>query len=208
MPRREDSKKSARKAMFSSAPVQFRDQSISGRGVFARRRFEPGEVIVPYAPRQRRLDADDPEAIAAASTKLTLLSDEAWVIIPDTSVPGGWLCNHSCNPNADIYSSGEGRIQCKRTIQPGEEVTLFYGWVTNGEPERDPCACGAPNCRGAINFDVSDAEAAFIDEDSPEGAAVRGRIDEYSDFLSSIGEEQVLGTIASRIDQIRRRRGT
>ena len=30
---------------------------------------------------------DDPEAVAAAATKLTLLSEQCWVIVPDTSVP-------------------------------------------------------------------------------------------------------------------------
>ena len=64
--------------MFSASPVQFRDQSIAGRGVFARKRFEPGDLIVPYAPKQRRLAADEPEARAAADTKLTLLSDGAF----------------------------------------------------------------------------------------------------------------------------------
>jgi len=196
-------KGAARKAMFSAAAVQFRDRSIAGRGVFARRRFEPGDLIVEYAPKQRRIDADTPEARAAADTKLTLLSDEAWVIIPDTSVPGGWLCNHSCNPNADLYASGTGRIQCIRSITPGEEVTIFYGWVTHGEPERDPCLCGSARCRGTINFDVSDSDAELVDEDSPEGAAVRARIDEYAEFLRSIGQEQVLASVAARIEEIR-----
>src|SRR6476661_4035639 len=109
-------KRRALKPMFSLSPVEYRNSPIAGRGVFARRRFEPGDVVVPYAPKQRRLDVDDPEAIAASETKLTLLSERRWVIVPDTSVPGGWLCNHSCNPNAAIYSSGEGRIQCLRAI--------------------------------------------------------------------------------------------
>ena len=105
------------KPMFSLAPVDFRNSAIAGRGVFAKRRFQPGEVVVPYAPRQRRVDARDPQAVAAAETKLTLLSEDAlsrkrWVIIPDTSVPGGWLCNHSCHPNASLFASREGRIEC------------------------------------------------------------------------------------------------
>ena len=191
--------------MFSSSPVQFRDQSIAGRGVFARKRFEPGEVVVPYAPKQRRVDLDDPEAHAAAETKLTLFSDGAWVIIPDTSVPGGWLCNHSCHPNATIYSSGQGRIQCTRTIFPGEEVTVFYGWVSQNEPERDPCLCGAPACRGFINFDLTDADAALVEAAGPEGDAVRRRIDEYAVFLRSIDQEQVLQAIADTLANIRGR---
>jgi SET domain-containing protein len=197
------SKRAARKSMFSLAPVQFRDSPIEGRGVFARRRFEPGDVIVPYAPKQRRIDIGDPEAARAAATKLTLLSERFWVIIPDTGVPGGWLCNHSCNPNAALYSDGEGRIQCTRPIAPGEEVTIFYGWVTQNDPRRDPCRCGAPRCRGFINFDVSDEEAEQLDSDSEPGRAFRRRVDEYGEFLSSIGQEQVLDLIAEKISKMR-----
>ena len=191
--------------MFSASPVQYRDESIAGRGVFARKRFEAGEVVVAYAPKQRRVDVDDPEAFAAAETKLTLLSNDGSVIIPDTSVPGGWLCNHSCSPNAAIYSSGEGRIQCTRTILPGEEVTIFYGWVSENEPGRDPCLCGAPGCRGTINFDVSDADARHFGRDTPEGAAVRRRIDEYAVFLRVIGQEQVIETVADKLRELARR---
>ena len=191
--------------MFSASPVQYRDESIAGRGVFARRRFEPGEVVVAYAPRQRRVDVNDPEADRAAETKLTLLSDDGSVIIPDTSVPGGWLCNHSCAPNAALYSSGEGRIRSIRPILPGEEVTIFYGWVSENEPGRDPCRCGALGCRATINFDVSDADAANFERDTPEGEAVRRRLAEYSEFLRAIGQEQVIATVAEHLRAIVRR---
>lgn len=200
-------KHTARKAMFSLSPVEFRNSAIAGRGVFARRRFQPGDTVVAYAPKQRRVDVDDPEAAEAAETKLTLLSDRSWVILPDTSVPGGWLCNHSCNPNAAIYSSGAGRIQCTRAIAPGEEVTIFYGWVTRSEPGRDPCRCGAPGCRGFINFDVGAEEAAHLDGETDAGRAFRQRLDEYADFLRSIGQEQVMDTIAGAIDELRARLG-
>lgn len=194
----------ARKAMFSASPVQYRDHSIAGRGVFARRRFEPGDLVVPYAPKQRRFAVDDPQASAAADTKLTLLSEGAWVIVPDTSVPGGWLCNHSCEPNAALYSSGEGRIRCLRTILPGEEVTIFYGWVTQNEPGRDPCLCGSPRCRGTINFDVSADDARHLDDEGPLGEAVRARLDEYGAYLRSIDQEQVLETIGDALATLRR----
>jgi hypothetical protein len=193
------------KAMFSLAPVQFRDSSIEGRGVFARKRFEPGALITSYAPSQRRLDITSPEANAAADSKVTLVSEAAWVIVPETSVPGGWLCNHSCEPNAAIYSDGQGRIQCLRPIAPGEEVTVFYGWVTLNEPERDPCRCGAESCRGYINFDLSDDDARHCEADSPEGRAFRERFQAYADYLVSIDQEQVLATIALKLGQLRQR---
>lgn len=193
------------KAMFSLAPVLFKDSPIEGRGVFARRAFEPGEVITPYAPKQLRLPANAPEADAAATSKLTLLSERDWVIVPDTSVPGGWLCNHSCRPNAAIYSDGAGRIQCLRPITPGQEVTIFYGWVTQNEPTRDPCRCGSVGCRGFINFDLSDQDAQHCEDESAEGVAFRARFQAYADYLVSIEQEQVLDTIAARLAQLRAR---
>jgi SET domain-containing protein len=196
-----------RKPKFSLAPVEFREHSIAGRGVFAKRRFKPGEVILPYAPKQRRLDVEDPEATLAAQSKLTLLSEQWTVIVPDTSVPGGWLCNHSCNPNSAIYSDREGRIQCIRAIAPGEEVTIFYGWVTQNEPGRDPCLCGAARCRGFINFDLSDQDAALVEDESEAGQAVRARLAEYIAFLSSIGQEQVEETILRTLATQRTRLG-
>ena len=160
------------KPMFSLAPVVFRNSAIQGRGVFARRRFSPGEFIVPYAPKQQRLDVRDPRAAEAAETKLTLLSGDE-VIIPDTAMPGGWLCDHSCSPNAALYSSGAGRIQCTRPIAPGQEITIFYGWVSHNEPERNPCRCGTEGCRGFINFDLSDEDATHVENPGRQGR--RGR---------------------------------
>lgn len=196
------------KAMFSLSPVQFRNSPIAGRGVFARRRFEPGEVIVPYAPQQRRVPERSDEAVAAAESKITLLSGDE-VIIPDTSVPGGWLCNHSCEPNAALYASGEGRIQCTRPIAPGEEVTIFYGWVSHNEPGRDPCRCGSPRCRGTINFDLTDEDAAHVevlDDGRVVADAVLGpRLAEYGAYLRSIGQEQVEQAIANTLARIKSR---
>jgi hypothetical protein len=203
-------KRRAVKPMYSLSPVLFRDSPIGGRGVFARRRFEAGDVVVAYAPKQRKVDAESPEAVVASSTRLTLLSGDR-VIIPDTRVPGGWLCNHSCQPNATLYASGEGRIQCLRPIAPGEEVTIFYGWVSQNEPQRDPCRCGAPRCRGFINFDLSDEDAENVEIlEGPRvvmGEAIRTRFTEYGDFLRSIGQEQVKEAIANAFVRMKRGRG-
>jgi hypothetical protein len=192
--------------MFSSAPVLFRDSAIEGRGVFARKAFAPLDVIVPYAPKQSRVPADSPEANAAAETKLTLFAPDGTIIVPDTSVPGGWLCNHSCSPNAALYSSNEARIRCTRPIRSGEEVTIFYGWVTHNEPTRDPCRCGAPECRGYINFDLSDADAEHCESDTAAGRAFRERFQAYADYLVAIEQEQVLDVIAARLAQLRSQR--
>jgi hypothetical protein len=199
------SKPRALKPMFSLTPVEFRNSPIAGRGIFARRRFAPGAVVVPYAPKHQRVRDGSAEALAAAKTKLTLVSDDHWVLIPDTSVPGGWLANHSCNPNAAIHSSGAGHIQATRVIEPGEEVTIFYGWVTLNEPRRDPCRCGKPTCRGFINFDVTDADGGAFETETPEGVALRARLDEYFAFLKSINQAQVIDTVLSGLAWLRAR---
>ena len=197
------------KPMFSLAPVQFRDSGIpgAGRGVFARRAFSPGEVVVAYAPRQRVVAADAPEAEAAAQSRLTLLSGER-VIIPDTTVPGGWLCNHSCDPNATLYSGGGGRIECARPIRPGDEVTIFYGWVSQNEPGRDPCRCGAARCRGFINFDLCDADLAEVEIRGGKVELAPGlerRLAAYGAFLQAIGQEQVNEVIAKTLVRMKLR---
>lgn len=186
---------------FTLHPVAFRDSEIEGRGVFAIRRFEPGDTIVAYAPKQRRVDVWSEESRLAAQTKLSLLSDDGTVIIPDTSEPGGWLCNHSCSPNATIHSKGAGRIECVRTIIPGQEVTIFYGWVTRNQPERDPCRCAARNCRGFINFDVSDEEARNAEADTIEGERFRKKLADYFEFLRRIGQEQAKGNVLHALKQ-------
>lgn len=190
---------------YTVAKVAFRDGAIEGRGVFALRRFEPGDVIVPYAPKQRRVDVWSFESRLAAQTKVTLLSDDGTVIVPDTSVPGGWLCNHSCRPNATVYSRGDGRIECLRTIVPQQEITTFYGWVTRNQPERDPCRCGATNCRGFINFDVSDEEARHAEADTLEGERFRKKLADYFEFLRQIGQEQAKGNVLHTLAKMRAR---
>ncbi len=194
------------KKMFSLSPVAFRASEIEGRGVFARRRFSPGETVVAYAPKQRRIAVDHPEAEAESMSKLTLLSGDE-VIIPDTSVPGGWLCNHSCEPNAVLIASGDGRIQCTRPIAPGDEITIFYGWVTTESARRDPCRCGSSRCLGFINFDLTKEDAANVE--IVDGAIavtdddLRARLEEYGEFLRSIGQDHVQRTIANTLARLK-----
>ncbi len=65
--------------------------------------------------------------------------------------------NHSCDPNCWIYSNYEddedfieedelGLYVC-RTIYPGEEITIDYGWPASSAI---PCRCGSDCCRGWI----------------------------------------------------------
>jgi D-alanine-D-alanine ligase len=74
------------------------------------------------------------------------LTDEVWVVwSPD---PEDWKpINHSCDPTA--WLSGLDLV-ARRTLTPGDEITLDYATFC-APPMRDfECACGAGECRGTV----------------------------------------------------------
>ncbi|KAL9188194.1 hypothetical protein ACHAXT_006572 [Thalassiosira profunda] len=67
--------------------------------------------------------------------------------------------NASCTPNCytQIITAGENKrivIYAKRDIQRGEELAYDYKFSLEYDPsKRLPCHCGAPDCRGFMNWD-------------------------------------------------------
>jgi hypothetical protein len=58
--------------------------------------------------------------------------------------------NHSCEPNCELICDQETQevwVEAIRTILPGDELCIDYGWAADGAI---PCQCGARNCRGWI----------------------------------------------------------
>ncbi len=70
--------------------------------------------------------------------------------------------NHSCNPNAGLR--GQITLIAMRAIQAGEEVCFDYG-MSEGNPDfHMQCACGQPNCRGAVtgnDWKIPDLQARY-----------------------------------------------
>jgi SET domain-containing protein len=113
---------------------------IHGRGVFAARRIEPGEIII-----------DGCRAILSDEAIKSLLIEERifLAIMHGQNIlmkPPARFVNHSCNPNARGTDRHDVAI---RVIEAGEEVTVDY------VAEQVPglwleCNCKAPNCRGLL----------------------------------------------------------
>lgn len=62
--------------------------------------------------------------------------------------------NHSCNPNAYIYSADKQFfIIAKKDIESEEEITVDYEIQTTGFDVSWECKCGATNCRGLHKWD-------------------------------------------------------
>lgn len=136
--------------------LEVRASGVHGLGVFATRRFEPGEPIARYAG--RRLSRED-----AASgrwdhrlTYLFALSDGGMI----DGAEGGNASrhiNHACMPNCVAYEvdDDEGQpqveIEALTAIAPGDEVFLDYQLSAEPGDRADyACRCTSPACRGTM----------------------------------------------------------
>jgi len=102
---------------------------IHDRGVFAAKRFEPGDVIeeCPLLV----ISADEAESLYE-------LADYIFECEDNYALPLGFGCfyNHSRNANAETIIDPDERLitmVAVRPIEPGDEVTINY----NGAPD-DP----------------------------------------------------------------------
>jgi uncharacterized protein len=120
--------------------VVVRNSPIHGRGVFAVRRIEPGEVIIDGC---REVVSDDAiESLPEGERVFLAVMEDRNILMK----PPARFVNHSCDPNARGTDRHDVAI---RVIEAGEEVTVDY--VAEQAPGlRLDCNCGAPNCRGLL----------------------------------------------------------
>ncbi|HEY1559001.1 MAG TPA: SET domain-containing protein-lysine N-methyltransferase [Kofleriaceae bacterium] len=135
--------------------------AIHGYGVVATRAFAAGETLclgdgVLYQPDD---DFDDTYALILDGPEG---HDVLWDLVDQTR----WL-NHSCEPNTEVLSRWDADAKSVRAwwvalrdIAPGDEITYDYAFVAD---VAEPCACGAPSCRGLI-VDPDPAELARVAE--------------------------------------------
>jgi uncharacterized protein len=110
-----------------------------GRGVFAKRQFRPGEIVLRVTG-QVITDAD------YESLYCIELSDGARL---EPYLPGAAV-NHSCDPNCQLMecSTHELILEAIVNIQPGREISFDYGWPADIGPQA--CHCGSVKCRKYI----------------------------------------------------------
>jgi SET domain-containing protein len=73
-----------------------------------------------------------------------------WEVDASVGGSGAELVNHSCEPN--LYARrrrGQIFFLSRKTIQPGQELTLDYRFPK--DVEKIPCRCGSRKCRGTLN---------------------------------------------------------
>jgi hypothetical protein len=118
-----------------------------GKGVFAQRTYQRGDVI--------------------GEIEGEVIDDDQYGSDYCMNIGGGRalepaapfrFVNHSCEPNCrfdyfDLATPGGGTpsrrvfLLAMYKIRPGEQLTIDYGWSARGAI---PCRCGAASCRGWI----------------------------------------------------------
>jgi hypothetical protein len=143
----------------SSRNISVRRSPVHGRGVFALRALDAGEIICEYKGRRIAWD----EAIRRpprdpSQPNHTFYFDLGNGQVIDGAMGGNsarWI-NHSCAPNCEAEDH-DGRIYIRTIcdIAAGEELGLDYALIV--EERHTPrllreylCHCGASTCRGTM----------------------------------------------------------
>jgi len=117
-----------------------------GRGVFAKRQLDVGQVILrikgPLITLTETL-AKGPKSFYPVQVAPDLYVD---VVSP------ACFLNHSCKPNAGFRHSIF--LVAIHPIGRDEEIVFDYSTTMSGDPEVMACMCAQPTCRGCIgNFE-------------------------------------------------------
>jgi hypothetical protein len=124
--------------------------AIHGYGVVTTRAFTAGELVcfgdgVLYP---EHADFDDTYALILGPEDTAGGDTVFWDLVDQTR----WF-NHSCDPNTEVLANYETARGVRawwvalRDVGIGEEITYDYGFAAE---VAEPCACGAPACRGVI----------------------------------------------------------
>ena len=118
------------------------DSGIHGKGVFAIRRFQPGETVVKWDMSHPLTDAEL-KALPEHDLAYVTRCSGTFILMQ----PPAKFVNHSCDPNT--RATDDGRDVAIREIQPGDEITSdYHGQGFSGK--RMTCRCGSQNCRGTF----------------------------------------------------------
>jgi uncharacterized protein len=142
-----------------SPPIEVRNSSVHGHGVFATRAIKKGERIIEYlGERVSHKEADRRYELKDENDSHTFLFIVDSKTVIDAGVDGNdaRFFNQSCDPNCE--STVEKKrvfIDAMRDIAQGEELTYDYQIYRDWDDpdnidEVFACRCGSPKCRGTM----------------------------------------------------------
>jgi SET domain-containing protein len=123
--------------------VEIRESQIQGRGLFATRAFEPGEIVLRW-DLSHTIPKEQVESLSDDERRYTHPLDEHRTLLVQS--PERFV-NHSCEANTEVREFCDVAI---RKIGAGEEITGDYG--VDGAAVSFKCQCGSRNCRKSIGL--------------------------------------------------------
>jgi hypothetical protein len=129
--------------------VEVRRSGVAGEGLFATTRLDADVVVIRLGGRLVST-AELHHLFAAAADgdyiDTVAVGDDTHIVLPPgTAAHYG---NHSCEPN--MWSVGAYELVTRRPVDPGDELTIDYGTISDDAAFRMECTCGAASCRGVI----------------------------------------------------------
>ena len=139
--------------------TEVRQSSVHGKGVFAGRDLQAGELVMEY----KGEIIDWEEALRRHPHDPSQPNHTFYFHIDDGHVIDGarignsarWI-NHSCTPNCEAEQDGQRVfIHALRDIAAGDELFYDYGLIidaryTKALKKDFACFCGTRNCRGTM----------------------------------------------------------
>ncbi|HWB96546.1 MAG TPA: SET domain-containing protein-lysine N-methyltransferase [Bryobacteraceae bacterium] len=122
---------------------------IHGWGVYAGQKIPARRKVIEYTGELISRRETKRRGMGPRTYLFTL--DDYWTIDGSVGGSGAELINHCCEPNLYAWNFQRHILyMSKRTIDPGEELTVDYRFDKDVGKVR--CRCGAANCRGTINL--------------------------------------------------------
>ena len=123
--------------------VEVRDAGSKGKGVFAKRGFQPGDFIFRRRHGHVVENRDIPTLSLDDQRHLCELDHTTSAIL----LPPGCYLNHSCSPNA--MRSGV-KVFAWQPMTAGDEITVDYRLNAFDDDKTFQCECGSDECSGVV----------------------------------------------------------
>lgn len=130
-------------------PVEIRDSTVHGKGLFALRKTKPGQHILTWGG--QLFSSDEIDSGKHLEHTAIQISHSQWIALPKNSHRQlDDYMNHSCAPNVGLVSKHE--IIATEDIKLGDELVADYSsWLNDPEYTLNPCLCNSKYCRHIIS---------------------------------------------------------